>query len=196
MSTSSLFTSLLEPLFSRKKIRLLEVVLSLVVIAGLYLIFRFEFEQSWGLGLALISAFLAALFTIANSRFVKRHGAMLITFYEMSGANLGMLVGLTIMALSSGLTQAEVVPQALDWAWLLVLALVCTVYAYSAGVHLLRKISPFTFNLTVNLEPVYGIGLAYLILDEKMTTGFYVGTVVILMAVLAYPLLNNRFPAA
>lgn len=195
MSTTSLFTSLLEPLFSRKKIRPLEVALSLVVIVGLYLIFRFEFEQSWGLGLALISAFLAALFTIANSRFVKHHQAMLITFYEMSGANLGMLVGLTIVAFTGGLSQADVLPQSMDWAWLLILALVCTVYAYSAGVHLLRKISPFTFNLTVNLEPVYGIGLAYLILGEKMTAGFYVGTVVILGAVLAYPLLNNRFPA-
>jgi len=195
MSTSSLFTSLLEPLFSRRKIRPLEVGLSLVVIVGLYLIFRFEFEQSWGLGLALISAFLAALFTIANSRFVKRHQAMLITFYEMSGANLGMLVGLLGVAATSGLSRVELLPQPKDWTWLLVLALICTVYAYSAGVHLLRKISPFTFNLTVNLEPVYGIGLAYLILDEKMTAGFYIGTLVILLAVLTYPLLNNRFPA-
>lgn len=196
MSTTSLFTALLEPLFSRKRVRPLEIFLSLVVIFGLYLIFRFEFDQSLGLGLALTSAFLAALFTIANSHFIKKHNAMLITFYEMNGANLGMMAGLLVMAGTSGLTQAEVLPQPTDWIWLLVLAVVCTVYAYSAGVHLLRKMSPFTFNLTVNLEPVYGIGLAYLILGEKMTTGFYAGTLVILLAVIAYPILNSRFAKA
>ncbi len=193
MSTTSLFTALLEPLFSRKRVRPLEILLSLVVIAGLYLIFRFEFDQSLGLGLALTSAFLAALFTIANSRFTKKHNALLITFYEMAGANLGMLVGLMAIAATSGLSQAEIIPQPTDWIWLLILAIVCTVYAYSAGVHLLRKISPFTFNLTVNLEPVYGIGLAYLILGEQMTPGFYAGTLVILLAVIAYPMLIQCF---
>jgi drug/metabolite transporter (DMT)-like permease len=193
MSTTSLFTALLEPLFSRKRVHPLEIFLSLVVIFGLYLIFRFEFDQSLGLGLALTSAFLAALFTIANSRFVKKHNALLITFYEMNGAALGMLIGLIGVGLGSGLTKAELIPQPMDWTWLLILASVCTVYAYSAGIHLLRKMSPFTLNLTINLEPVYGIVLAYIILGEQMTTGFYAGTLVILLAVIAYPMLIHRF---
>lgn len=193
MSTTSLFTALLEPLFSRRRVRPLEILLSLVVIAGLYLIFRFEFDQSLGLGLALISAFLAALFTIANSRFVKKHNALLITFYEMNGATLGMLVGLIGVGLISGLTKEEVIPQPMDWTWVVILASVCTVYAYSAGVHLLRKVSPFTLNLTINLEPVYGMALAYFILNERMTAGFYAGTFVILLAVILYPMLNSRF---
>ena len=196
MSTTSLFTALLEPLFSRRRVRPLEILLSLVVIVGLYLIFRFEFDQSLGLGLALTAAFLAALFTIANSRFVKKHNALLITFYEMNGATLGMLIGLIGVALSSGLTKEEVIPQPMDWTWILILASVCTVYAYSAGVHLLRKVSPFTLNLTINLEPVYGMALAYFILDEHMTAGFYVGTLVILLAVILYPMLNSRFAKA
>lgn len=193
MSTTSLFTSLLEPLFARRRVRPLEIFLSLLVMAGLYLIFRFEVDQSLGLGLALVSAFLAALFTIANSRFVRRHNALLITFYEMNGATLAMLIGLAGVVFTSGLTAQEVIPQSADWLWLGILAFVCTVYAYSAGVHLLRKVSPFTLNLTINLEPVYGMALAYFILNERMTAGFYAGSVVILLAVIIYPMLNNRF---
>lgn len=193
MSTTSLFTSLLEPLFARRRVRPLEIFLSLLVIAGLYLIFRFEVDQSLGLGLALVSAFLAALFTIANSRFVRRHNALLITFYEMNGATVAMLLGLAGVAFTSGLTAKEVIPQSTDWLWLGILAFVCTVYAYSAGVHLLRKVSPFTLNLTINMEPVYGMVLAYFILNERMTAGFYAGSVVILLAVVVYPMLNNRF---
>lgn len=193
MSTTSLFTALLEPLFSRKQVRPLEILMSLLVMLGLYLIFRFEFDQSWGLGLALISSLLAALFTIANSRFVKKHPALVITFYEMSGATMGMLLGLVGVGIASGLTQREVIPQSTDWLWLGILASVCTVYAYSAGVHLLKKMSPFTLNLTINLEPVYGMALAYFILNERMTAGFYAGTAVILLSVILYPILTSRF---
>ena len=85
-------------------------------------------------------------------------------------------------------------PTATDWLWILLLAWVCTVYAYSAAVWLLRKFSPFAINLTVNLEPVYGIVLAVVVFGEReqMTTGFYLGTLLILLAVLLYPLLNRR----
>lgn len=193
MSTTSLFTSLLEPLFNRKSVRPLEVLLSLVVIVGLYIIFRFEFDQSLGLSLALVSAFLAALFTIANSRLVTRHNALLITFYEMNGATFTMLIGIMGMSLGGGFTSRELLPLPSDWLWIGILALVCTVYAYSAGVHLLRKISPFTLNLTINLEPVYGMILAYFILHERMTTGFYVGALVILLSVVLYPILQPKF---
>ncbi|MFN4146827.1 MAG: DMT family transporter [Runella sp.] len=192
MSTTSLWTSLLEPLANRRRVQALEVFLSLVVMVGLYLIFRFQFDQAWGLLLALISAFLAAIFTISNSRFVKNYPPLLINFYEMAGANLGMLVGLIGIGLWQGLSRPQLLPTTTDWLWLLILALVCTVYAYSAGIALLRKVSPFTFNLTVNLEPVYGIGLAYWLLGEQMSSGFYVGTLVILMAVLAYPMLKKN----
>ncbi|MCU0338987.1 MAG: DMT family transporter [Spirosomaceae bacterium] len=191
MSTTALWTAVLEPIVAKRRMSALEIGLSLMVIVGLYIIFRFEFDQALGLGLALLSAFLAAVFTIANSRFVKNHHALLITFYEMNGGTLAMLIGLLGLSLTTGLSPKEIAPQPMDWFWIGVLALVCTVYAYSAGIFLLRKISPFAFNLTVNMEPVYGILLAYLILHERMTTGFYLGAGVILLAVIAHPLLKN-----
>ena len=195
MSTTSLATSLVEPLINKRRIRPLEVLLGLVAIAGLYIVFRFEFDHALGLGLAVASAFLAALFTVFNSRLVRRHDAFVITFYEMIGASLSSLGFVWISVQMGWFLDYPLVPSVGDWPWILVLAWVCTVYAYSMGTHLMRQFTPFMLNLTINLEPVYGILLAFLIFGEKerMTAGFYAGTVVILLSVVAYPLLNNRF---
>lgn len=194
MATGSLWTSLLEPLFVRRRLRLVEVLLGLVVMAGLYLIFRFEIDRAVGLLMAVFSAMLAAVFTIINSQFTRRYPPMTITFYEMSGAFGGSLLFLGLY-LATGLEKtAALWPQPTDWLWIAILAFVCTVYAYSASVWLMRKFSAFAVNLTVNLEPVYGITLAWLFFGdrERMTTGFYAGTVVILIAVLVYPALQRK----
>ncbi|WP_255157666.1 EamA family transporter [Siphonobacter sp. BAB-5385] len=80
-----------------------------------------------------------------------------------------------------------------DWLWVVVLAGVCTVYAYAAFVRLFQTFTAFVMNLTVNLEPIYGILLAFFIFGdaEKMTTGFYAGASLILGAVLLYPVLSR-----
>ncbi|MBD2752755.1 DMT family transporter [Spirosoma validum] len=202
MATSSLWASVLEPLVLRRRVKLIEVVLGAVVMAGLYVIFRFEFDKIAGLAVAVFSAMLSSLFTIINSRFTHRYDALVISFYEMAGAVFGALIlWLIVRATDPQLANSPIqyVPESpIQWLWLLVLALVCTVYAYSVGVRLLRKFSPYMAVLTVNLEPVYGILLAVLIFgnDEHMTSGFYIGTLIILIAVLAYPFLNNRFAKA
>lgn len=198
MATSSLWASVLEPLLLRRRIRTVEVVLGAVVLAGLYLIFRFEFDKVVGLAVAVFSAMLSSLFTIINSRFTQRLDAYVISFYEMAGASVGAFMMWTVIRATDPLDADRVVQYVPDsagqWGWLLVLSLVCTVYAYTVGVRLLRKFSPYMAILTVNLEPVYGILLAVLIFGnaERMTTGFYAGTLVILVAVLAYPMLNQR----
>ncbi|WP_234736576.1 DMT family transporter [Tellurirhabdus bombi] len=194
MATCSLWTSLLEPLVVRRRIQTLEVGLGLVIIAGLYMIFRFEFDKALGLSVAIFSAMLAAVFSIINSQFTHRYPAQIITFYEMGGAFLGSLLGLGLYLGLSNEPMA-IIPAPNDWIWIVILALVCTVYAYAASVKLMRKFTAFAINLTVNLEPVYGILLAYLVFgeSERMTTGFYAGTLVILLAVLAYPVLSRHF---
>ncbi len=200
MATSSLWASGLEPLLLRRRVRLIEVILGAVVMAGLYLIFRFEFDKVVGLAIAVFSAMLSSLFTIINSRFTQRYDAVVISFYEMIGASLGAFVlwGLVQQFDTSGAGSAvQYVPQtAMQWGWLLVLSLVCTVYAYTVGIRLLRKFSPYLAILTVNLEPVYGIILAVLVFGdaERMTPGFYMGTLVILAAVLSYPFMNRQQP--
>lgn len=195
MSTCSLWTSLIEPLFNHKKISWLEVLVSLVVIIGLYVIFLFEFNHILGLVMALASALLAAVFSIINGNLTRQHNALVITFYEMIGAFLTTVIFLPLFHFVIAPDEKfNFIPQMGDWLLLFVLAWICSVYAYTASLKLLRLFSVFAMNLTINLEPVYGIILAFLILGEKerMTAGFYAGTLVILLAVLAYPWLHNR----
>jgi drug/metabolite transporter (DMT)-like permease len=194
MATSSLWTSILEPIMGGKQIRMLEIAIGLVVIAGLYTIFHFEFDHALGIVMAVSSAMLAALFSVLNSRFSRRQNAFVITFYEMVGAFMGTAVFLPFYAFwIVPDAPLNLHPSLYDWLWITVLALVCTVYAYSSAVKLLQKFSVFAMNLTINLEPVYGIILAFLIFgdSEKMTPGFYLGTLILLAAVLIYPTLNR-----
>ena len=193
MATTSLWTSLIEPLLYRRKVWLFEVLLGMVALAGLYVIFRFEFNHALGLLMALISAMLAAFFTVINSQFTKRYNPYMIIFYEMCGAWMGTAVFFLFYAIFWTDAPLQMLPSAADWLYLLILAGVCTVYAYSVSVELMQKISAFALNLTNNLEPVYGIVLAFLVLGEKekMTPGFYVGTGIIVLAVLAYPVMKR-----
>lgn len=194
MATCSLWTSLLDPLMSKRKIQLYEVILGLMVIVGLYVIFRFEFDHALGLIMAIISALLASVFTIINSRFTRNHNPYMITFYEMMGACVSIVLFFPFyVQWMSGDGMLHLLPQFSDWFYLLILAMVCTVYAYSASVELMKHITAFAMNLTTNMEPVYGIVLAVLFFgeQEKMTLEFYVGTGIIVLSVLAYPVITR-----
>ncbi|MDH3709625.1 MAG: DMT family transporter [Cyclobacteriaceae bacterium] len=194
-ATIALWTSLLEPLILKRRFRWYEFLLGLVIIAGLYIIFRFQIDHAWGLCLGIISAFLGALFTVFNGKFTRKHHHFTITLYEMIGATLGIALVFPWYALQNP-EGLQLTPTSLDWVYILILALVCTVYAYSISVELMKRLSAFAINLTVNLEPVYGIILALIILgdSERMTTDFYIGTLVILGAVLAYPFFDRARP--
>jgi drug/metabolite transporter (DMT)-like permease len=193
MATTSLWTSLLEPWINKRKISKFEVFLGLLVLVGLYVIFRFEFSYALGLTMALGSAFLGALFTVFNGQFTRHHEPYTITLYEMLGACLGTVLFFPIYTLFLSDSPLQMHMEGLDWLWIGLLATVCTVYAFSASVEIMKRISAFAVNLTVNLEPVYGIILAVLIFGEKekMQGGFYLGTSIILLAVLAYPVGNR-----
>ena len=193
MATTSLWTSLLEPLVNKRRVSPLEVGLGVLAFAGLYVVFRFEFDHALGLMLAVASAILAATFTVANSRLVQRIDAYVITFYEMAVATLLSLLFLGIAEYHDWNGGAPFLPAAGDWVWILFLAFVCTVYASTMATQLMKQFSAYLINLTINLEPVYGIALAFFIFGEKerMTQGFYMGTLLILLAVLLYPLLTS-----
>jgi drug/metabolite transporter (DMT)-like permease len=192
MATISLWTAVLEPLVNRQPIKWYEVVLGLVVILGLIIIFKFETGYSLGIFLAVLSAFIGACFTVINGRLTKNHSPFVITFYEMIGAFL--LSALFIPFYTHWFTQVGFtwIPQGWDWFWLLVLSQVCTVIAFTMSVHLMKKLSAFTVNLTINMEPIYGILLAFLIFGEKekMTSEFYVGTLIIFASVCIYPIIR------
>lgn len=192
MATTSLWTALLEPIANKRKVKVFEIFLGFLVIAGLYVIFRFELDYWLGLLMAIASAFLSAVFTVLNGRFTKQHNPFVLTFYEMLGAFLFSALLLPFYAYFFAEDALQMVPKAMDWLWLLLLGGVCTVYAFSVSVELMRRITAFAVNLTINLEPVYGIILAVLIFGEKeqMSGGFYLGTLIILVSVLIYPAYN------
>ena len=191
-ATCSLWTAFLEPLANKTKLKWYEILLGLVVISGLYVIFRFEFGYWVGLTMAVTSAFLGALFTVINAKLIKRHSPFILTFYEMVGACLFTVLFFPIYAHFLTPDGLQLKIQGYDWLWLFLLAGVCTVYAFSVSVELMKRLTAFAVNLTVNLEPVYGIILAVIIFgeQEKMTGGFYLGTLIILLAVCIYPVIS------
>ncbi len=184
MSTGAFFASLLEPLLYKRKVIGYEVFFGLIVIAGLYIIFKVETEHTWGIILALCSSFLGALFSVINGKFAIKYDASAISFYELG---FGMLCITTYLAFSGSFNLGFFMLSSNDWIYLLILASVCTAYAFIASVHVMKWISPYTVMLTINMEPVYGIVLALLIFgnSENMSPQFYYGAVVILVTVIA-----------
>lgn len=192
-STCSLWTAILSPLFFKKSIRPIQLLVAGMVIVGLYIIFQFQFGYALGLALGILSGFCGALMSILNSKLTQQNDVTIMTFWEMLAAAACALVFIGLDAQFFG-HPTTLFPPTHDWPWLLALGWACTVYPFTAANFLLRKISAFTFSLAVNLEPVYGIILAFLFLgkSESMTPSFYVGTGIILAAVLIYPFFEKE----
>jgi drug/metabolite transporter (DMT)-like permease len=194
-ATCSLWAAFLEPLAKGNRIQIREVALGVVVLIGLYIIFSFNFQYPLGLLFGILSGLTAALFGVINSKMVARVSSYTITFYEMVGASLGIVLFFPVYQTTWAIDEKlDLAPTGLDWIYLAVLAFVCTVYAYAVAINLTKKLSVFFIQLTLNLEPVYGIILALLIFgqEEVMGWNFYLGTLVILSAVLAYPYLKKK----
>nr|WP_294937646.1 DMT family transporter [uncultured Flavobacterium sp.] len=190
MSTGALFASILEPIFYGKKIVLYEVFFGLLMVLGLGIIFNVEGNYVEGIIVALISAFLSALFSVINGKFAKYNNAAVITFYEL----LGGVGFFSIYLLFSGSFTAEFFQVSMkDLMWLFVLGSVCTAYAFLASVKVMKYLTPYTVMLTINLEPIYGIILGILVFSEseKMSQEFYLGASIILATVILNGVIKN-----
>ena len=194
MATCSLWTSLIEPISQGRRIKRFEVLLSVIAFVGIGIIFNVEFDYLTGLIVAVLSAFISSVFTVINGRLTKTYDPYVITYYEMIGACLSTALFFPVYRIYF-VEEIILTPSMMDWMYLGILAIVCTVYAYSVSVELMKRLSAFSINLVVNLEPVYGIILALVIFgsSEEMSPGFYLGTLLILTSVLIYPLLNRRY---
>lgn len=190
LSTGTLFTSLMEPLSQRRKISWLEVIVGLVIIFAVYMIYQFETHYLAGILFAVLAAFLSSAFSVLNKNIAHKYDIRAITFWEM-------LSGFVVVCLFMLLTQApgewDLALTASDLLWLVLLATVCTAYAFVQTVGVMKKLSAYIVVLVINLEPVYGIVLGYFIFGESehMTPGFYAGTLVLLAAVFSYPVLQR-----
>lgn len=196
LSTASLWTSFLEPIAYGRRIKAFEVLLACLVVVGLYVVFTFSFHYRLGLLVGILSGFTSALFSVINSKIVRRVSPYTITLYEMAGACIGTVFFLPIYKRTWAVDHTlNLSPVPLDWLYIAILAFICTVWAYSAATELMKRLSVFFIQLTVNLEPLYGFVLAVLIFGERerMHPNFYIGAAIILSAIISYPFLKKRF---
>jgi|TARA_R110000751_G_scaffold65949_4_gene134807 drug/metabolite transporter (DMT)-like permease len=191
MSTGAFFTALLEPFWYGRKMVGYELVFGLIVMLGLYIMFRVETGFLNGILLALVSSFLSATFSLINGKLTQEQRPSVISFYELGS---GVLFLSIYLVFSGSFDQKFFQLSVNDWMYIFILASVCTAYAFIASVKILKYISPYTVMLTINLEPVYGIILAFLLLgeSEKLNPLFYVGALLILTTVVANGILKNR----
>jgi drug/metabolite transporter (DMT)-like permease len=195
MSTTALWTSLLEPILTGKKFQRSELLLAMVVSSGLVLIFWSDFSLASGLLVSIVSAISCSIFTIINRNLVAKHSSYSITAWEMGIACISTAMALPLLAEFNIIPQWQPpLPGGWDWVNIFFLAWVCTVFAYTVSVELMKRLTAFAVTLTVNLEPVYGILLGLLIFGKKeaMHPLFYVGMILILGGVLAFPWLDAR----
>ena len=191
LSSISLFTAILDPLIERRRILPHEVLLSIFVILGIIIIFNYESGYYKAILLSIISAFFGALFTVLNHKLIQSgHKSIIITTWEMFGG--GLLI--TLYLLFNNQFNPSIIPTGLDIIYTLILGIICTAFAFSVSVEIMKKISPFTVNLSVNLEPVYAIILAFLFFgeDEKMSIEFYIGALIILSSIGINTIIKQR----
>lgn len=191
-SATGFFTAFLEPLILKRRISLIEVGLGLIAISGIYVIFDFHPQYKLGIIFGIISAVGSSLFPIYNKTLLETYSPKILTLYELGGGLLGLsiLVPFYLMQFPA----AYYLPTGSDWLWLLVLAWLCTVLSFDLQLNALKKISAFTANLSYNLEPVYGIILAFIFFkeNENLNRQFYLGVLLILLAVVLQMLRIRR----
>ena len=184
LSTGAFFASILEPIFYKRKVIWYELLFGVIVVIGLGIIFNVETKYTTGIYLAVTSAFLSALFSVINGKYAKEYNPNIISLYELSS---GVFFISIYLFFAGSFTPAFFALSINDLIWLFLLSSICTAYAFSASVKVMKFLSPFTVMLTINLEPIYGIILALLIFKdgEEMTPLFYVGAIIILATVIA-----------
>jgi drug/metabolite transporter (DMT)-like permease len=190
-STGAFFASFIEPLFFKRKIIGYEILFGLIVIVGIVLITQTELKYILGIVLGISSALFSTLFAVLNGKFVQHYPPSIISFYEFISGILFISIFLAFR--EDGFNHAFFQISSSDWVYLLILASVCTAYAFIVSVHVMKYITPYTVVLTYNLEPIYGIILALVFFPESETMRpmFYIGAGIIIFTVLLNAVFKN-----
>jgi drug/metabolite transporter (DMT)-like permease len=192
LATVAVFTSFLEPVMTDKKIILAELSLALFSVIGMYLIFKFEQFYRTGIILGLCAAFFGSYFSILNKKRSAQHNSQTITLYELSSALLFVTILLPVYI--HFFPQQRFLPSSKEWLMLVCFSVFCTVIPFDLSIRALKHLSVYVINLSINLEPVYGIILAFIFFHEQreLKSGFYIGTSMILISVVVYMFLKHR----
>jgi drug/metabolite transporter (DMT)-like permease len=194
-STGAFFASLIEPIFFKRKVRPVEIILGFIVICGVFIILQANIDSFFGVLLGIVSALLASLFSVLNGKLVQNNNPFVISFYEFLS---GLVFIVLYLIFSGNLIDLNIESFfSYDYLYVFILGSICTAYAFIASVHILKFLSPYTLVLTYNLEPVYGILLAIFIFPEteKMEFSFYIGTLIIISTIIinsTLKIMNNK----
>jgi len=191
LSTSAFFVSIIHPVLKREAPKRYEMFLGIIVIAGIFLIFKFESQYTVGILLSLLAAFLAALFSTLNARLVATYQPTQMAFWEMLFAWLGLTIYIAFSGEGGHLLE---LPELRDLQLLSVLGVLCTGVAFIVSIRVMRVLSPFTCALAINMEPVYTIVIALYLYgsDEYMSPEFYLGGLVIVSTLFLDTWLKRR----
>lgn len=191
-SSIGFFTAIMEPVILKHRLKIAEVLLGILTIAGIYLIFHFDPRFKTGIIIGIVSAFLGCLFPIFNRKLLRSMSSETVTLYELTGGFLFLTIIIPFYLYR--FPSDHIIPGMNDLAWLLVLSWVCTVLAFNLSMKALQKISAFTVNLTYNLEPLYGILLAFILFreDKSLAISFYWGLSLILISVIIQTMLTYK----
>lgn len=183
LSTTPIFTTIFNVAIDKYRYNFRELLLGLFALAGMYLIYQFQKFYAAGIAAGIAAAVLAALFTVLNKRIAHKYPAHTMVFYEMSTGWLFITLLMPFQVYY--MPDTALLPNKIDWIWLIILSLCCTVWAQSLALNALKYISSFTATLTVNLEPLYGILLAFIFFNENkdLHYGFYIGMILIIVSV-------------
>ena len=191
LSTASLMTSFLEPIFYKRPFKIYELLFGLVAVLGLLLIFGTQSENYLAITLSLICTLLSVLFSLLNGHLVQKYSSIQISFYELI---FGLLIISSIIISSEYKFSKLYLIKSSEWIYIFILGSLCTAYAFVASTYILKFITPYTMMMSLNLEPVYGIFFSLIIFGEKEYMGiqFYIGSIVILFCVFGNILLKHK----
>ncbi|KEY20281.1 DMT family transporter [Kaistella antarctica] len=194
LSLSTLFASILEPIIFKRKIDISEVVMGIVIVICMGLIFKTEFQYKEGIFFGILTALFGTIFSVFNGKIFGKTSSGNIIFYEIFS---GFLILTAFLLMTGQIFQLNEISTH-DLTLVILLASVFTAFPMLESVSLMKYISPFTLIITVNLEPVYGIILAFFIFgeSEQMSPIFYGASLVMISAIIVNGVLKSRKNAA
>ena len=193
IALAPVFLAVIEPLVARRSFDSRELLLGVAVIPGVALVVGgIPHDMQIGVLVGIASAFFVAVFTSLNKRHVERADSATVTTIELGAGALFLAVIAPLLTTSGDAVYP--VPGRNDALLLIVLSVVCTLLPFIVSLRALRHVSAFTAQMAVNLEPIYAIVLAMLLLGEQheLDPLFYVGVAIVLGAVFLQPLLARR----
>ena len=191
LSTASFFSAMIEPFFLKRKPKLYEYLLAIVVFVTLFLMLEAETKYTMGYIYGIIASFLGTLFTLYNAKYINRLEASKITMVEMLA---GVIIFSILMLINKEIGISNLKININDFVYLFLLGTICTAAVFVWMVEIMKYISPYSLIMAINLEPIYSIVLALIIFSESehMNLSFYIGASVIILVVFLESYLKNK----